>query len=142
MSVGDLRPGLRAFLAADATIAALVVAGGITRIYPNKLPQGVVATSLVYQEISNVGDHHNAGPSGLASPRMQITAWAGSADAAATLARAVKSRIDGYRGTMGSGGDAVTVQGVFFQDSRDIEDDETPTLFGKQADYRIVWNER
>jgi hypothetical protein len=141
MALKDIRPALRAFLAADAAIAALVVGGGTTRIYPVKLPQGVTAASIVYNEISGLGDHHNEGPSGLAMVRMQIAAWAQTADAAHALYLAVKERIDGYRGPMGSGDALVTVQGVFLDGWRDSDDTEAD-LRGKIADYFIHYEER
>lgn len=142
MSVKDLHPALFAFLVADAAIAASVPAGsGKYHIYPNVLPQSVQTTSIVYQEVSQLGDHHNEGPSGIARTRLQIAAWAKTPPAARALALLIKARLDGYRGTMGSGGAAVTVQGVFLQDQRDLYDDKVE-LHGKQADYFIWFEER
>lgn len=145
MSVLDLHPALFAFLTADAAIAAAVNAGsGKYHIYPNALPQGVSpAKSIVYQEISQLGDHHNEGASGLARSRLQVSAWAKTAPDARAVALLVKTRLDGYRGDMGSGGSAVTVQGVFFQDWRDqyVGDGEL-RLHGKSADYFIWYRER
>jgi hypothetical protein len=137
----DLRPGLRAFLAADAAIAALVVSGLLTRIYPVKLPQGITAASIVYNEISGQGDHHNEGASGLVRVRMQIAAWAQTADAAHALFLAVKNRLDGYRGPMGAGATLVTVQGAFVDSWRDV-DDTVANLRGKAADYFLFFEER
>lgn len=142
MSVKDLHPALYAFLVADTTIAGLVANGvGKYHIYPNVLPAGVKATSIVYQEISAPGDHHNEGPSGLARPRMQIAAWALTPPSARALAIAIKNYLDGYKGTMGSGGGAVTVKGAFFDDWRDVYDG-TIEMHGKQADYFIWFDER
>jgi hypothetical protein len=138
VSLKDIRPALRAFLLADAAISSAV---GASRIYPDEMPQGVTATSLVFQEISNVGDHHMQGPSGLARPRMQVTAWATTRDAAYALGLLVKDRLDGYVGVMGTGGDAVTVQGVFFDNSRNLKDDAA-SLYGRQQDFIIWFEER
>lgn len=137
MSLKDLRPALRAFLLADGAIAALVV----QRVYPIKLPEGISAASIVYNEISGIGDYHMEGPSGLVSVRMQIAAWAQTPDAAHALFLAVKNRIEGYRGPMGSGAAEVIVQGVFIDTWRDTEDKEAK-LFGKAADYFIHYEER
>lgn len=133
MSLADIRGGLRTYLLADAPVAALVG----TRVYPVKLPQGVTAASLVYNEISGQGDHHMEGASGLVTARMQIGAWATTADAAHGLFLAVKEAIDGYQGLMGS----VYVQGVFIDSWRDI-DDTVANLRGKVADYMIHYAER
>lgn len=133
MSLKDIRVGLRTFLLADGPVAALVS----TRIYPVKLPQGVSGTSLILNEISGQGDHHMQGASGLVTVRMQIGAWATTADGAHALFLAVKEAIDGYRGLMGD----VTVQGVFIDSWRDI-DDTVANLRGKISDYFIWYAER
>lgn len=138
MALKDLRPALRAFLLADSAVSAAV---GGSRIYPGKMPQGQTSPSLVYSEISGVGDHHMQGPSGLARPRIQITAWAQTADLANDLYLKVKERLDGYQGVMGSGSAEVTVQGVFIESWRE-NDDEAANLRGKIADYFIAYEER
>lgn len=132
----DIRPALRAFLLADAGIAAVVG----TRVYPIKIPQGVNAASIVYTRVSGRGDYHMAGPSGLAMPRFQIDAWAPTGDAATALAALIKARIDGFRGVMGSGPAAVTVQGVFLLDEREDYDD-TVKLHRMSRDYAIDFEE-
>lgn len=140
MSLKDLRPALRAFLAADAAIAALVVAGGTTRIYPGKMPQGVTATSIVYNDISGQTGLHNEGSDGLASNRVQLTAWATTADAAQALALAIKNRLHGYAGAMGSGDAEVNVQLARFESWRD-QDDAAANLRGKVSDYIVSYDE-
>ena len=137
MALKDLRPALRAFLLGDGTISTLV---GGARIYPGQVPQGVVLDSIVYTEISSVGDHHSTGPSGLTAPRIQLTAWSKTSDGAHALGLAIKAKLDGYAGVMGTGGAAVTVQGAFFDSWRDLYDDVTK-LFGKNSDYFINYNE-
>lgn len=137
MSLKDIRPALRAFLIADGPIAALVA----TRVYPIKLPAGIAAASIVYNEVSGVGDYHMQGPSGLAQVRMQIGAWAPTADQAHALFLAIKERIEGYRGPMGEGAAEVRVQGVFIDTWRDL-DDTVANLRGKIADYFIHYEER
>ena len=142
MTVADLRPALRAFLLADADIYNVV---GGERIYAVQLPQGQTQASLVYHRISNRGDHHMEGPSGLSSPRIQIDAWAADQDAADELARFVKTRLDGFRGEMewgsGSPPDKVVVQGVFFDSERnDFHTDAA--LFRVSQDYMIWFEER
>lgn len=137
MSLKDLRPALRAFLLEDATILGLVAA----RMYPVMMPQGVKLTSIVYNEITSVGDHHSEGASGLAQPRVQLAAWGDTADKAHALALAIKDRLDGYRGSMGSAAAEVIVQGAFFDSWRDVYD-ETAKMFGKPADYFVWYQER
>lgn len=134
----DLRTALRGFLLADGTVSALC--GG--RIYPARLPQGQVLTSLVYTRISGQGDNKMDGATGLSRPRMQIDAWSQSADSASALANAVKDRLDGYRGEMApanSPADPVFVQGVFFESERDGYDNDSQLYFVSR-DY-FIWNE-
>lgn len=128
----DVRKAIRAFLLADAPIVAVVV----NRVYALKIPQGITSPSIVQTRISGPGDYHLQGPSGLISLRVQLDAWAGTADAAASLANLVKDRLDGYRGTMGTGGDAVTVHGVFVADLREDYDDEAQ-LYRSGRDFFI-----
>jgi hypothetical protein len=138
MPLKDLYPALRAFMLADSALSSAV---GGTRIHVDEMPQGQITASVVLTEISNQGDHHNEGPSGLSRPRVQITSWAQDRDAARALSLLVKDRLDGYRGTMGSGGSAVVVQGVFFDSSRWLKDDAAK-LFGRSQDYLVHFEER
>lgn len=138
MALKDIRKGLRAFLLANSAVSSLV---GGARIFPIKMPQGETGTSIVFNEISGAGDHHNQGPSGLVSVRMQIAAWATTADAAHALFLAVKECLDGYSGVMGSGANEVSVQGVFIDNWRDI-DDTVANLRGKVADFILWYAER
>ena len=136
----DIRPALRAFLLADASISALVTTGGISRVYPVKIPQGVKAACIVYSRISGTGIYHMGGDSGLAMPRFQIDAWGLTGDAATTLANLIKDRLSGYRGVMGSGGAAVTDQGVFM--AAEMEDyDDTVQMSRMSRDYAIDYEE-
>jgi hypothetical protein len=117
--VRDIRPALREFLLGDPNIVAAVIA----RVYPIRMPQGTKAASVVYTRISGQSGYKMEGPTGLSRTRMQLDAWAPTADAAVSLANFVKDRIDGYRGVMGSDPNAVTVQGVFMADEREDYDD-------------------
>lgn len=134
----DSGPALRRILLDDAAVAALVGA----RIYRSVLPQKPVVPAVSYFEVSGQGDHHNAGPSGLAAPRVQISCWGETADDAAALGLKVKAALDGYRGEVTFGPnsppDAVTFRGVFFDSSRDLYDD-VAKLHYRSIDF-IVWH--
>lgn len=136
--IKDLRPALRAFLLADTNVAAIV---GV-RVFPSVMPQGVTASSLVYQRISAFGDHHMQGASGYAVARWQIAAWSERLDDAEALANRVKYRLDGYRGTMGTGLAAVKVQGAFFESENPPTHDTARKLYGVGRDYMIHFAER
>lgn len=132
----DLPRALRAFLLADAAIAARVA----DRVYPGKLPQGTVAESIVYNRISGAGDYAMDGLTGFAKHRLQIDAWSTTADGASSLADLIRDRIDGYRGPMGSGGNAVEVKGVFMLDQSEGYDD-VAKLERMRRDYMITFGE-
>jgi hypothetical protein len=139
--IADLRPALAAYLLAGSSVAAKV---GGSRIYPVILPQGERNPSIVYNRITAQGDHHMTGPSGLAMVRMQIDAWAAKQDDADALARAIKARIDGFRGVMGDGVQdvtPVTVQGVFFDSARDDYHADAE-MFRVSQDFRVWYAER
>lgn len=137
----DIRSGLFAFLAADASIAAVVTEGGISRIFPVVLPQGVAKASIVYTKISGEGDYTMRGPTGYARPRFQIDAWAPTIDAATSLANLIKDALDGFTGAVGGGANAVFVQGVFCAGEREDYDDASE-LFRVSRDYIIHHEER
>jgi uncharacterized protein DUF3168 len=144
MSLADIRPALRAYLLADATIAATVA----TRVHPTVLPQGTNGSnvpSIVYNVISEVTDHHTQGASGLVMVRMQVDCYAANVGVADALARAVKERIDGQSGVWTYGTDSppdsVTVQGVFAETARTGYEADTK-LFVSGRDFLIWYAER
>jgi len=132
--VADLRPELRLFLLDDAAIFSAV---GGARIHPVVMPQGEKRPSLVCNTITETTDHHTQGPSGLVMVRMQIDAYATLPNDADALARAVKDRLDGYRGPMG----AIDVQGVFAETARTGYESE-PKLYRVGRDYLVWYGER
>ena len=139
MTLKDLRPGLRAFLLADAQISAMV---GGERVHGVKLPAGImVGPSIVYSQISETTDHTMDGPSGLVTSRYQFDAWAESSDEAHRLGFLVKDRLDGYRGPMGSDDTLVEVQGVFAEDAR-ANYDSNADLHRLSRDFFIAHEER
>ena len=150
MTLADPRVGLVAYLVDDADIYATVEWGtplnsGGQRIFPVVLPQGLKKTSIVFSRISGQGDHHMQGASGLNRTRMQIDSWAPTADGADLLARQVKERIDGYRGSMLWGEDspaeAIVVQGIFFDSEREDYDD-VAKMYRSSKDYLVWYEER
>jgi hypothetical protein len=138
VSLKDIRPALRAYLLADASVSDAV---GGDRIYPVRLPQNQRSPSIVYNRISAVGDHHMEGPSGLAQTRIQIDAWATTQDAAVELADLVKERLDGASGEIlfgsASPSESLTLQGAFFDSEREDYDDAAE-LYRVSRDF-IVW---
>ena len=115
----SIEAGLRALLAADATIAGMV--GG--RIYPITLPQSPTYPALTYHRASTVRERHLRGPLGYAEVRERVHCWARSYGGAKDLAEAVRHLLDGYRGAAGAyeiGGAAVETEIDLYDDNADV----------------------
>ena len=135
--VKDIRPALRIFLLGYAPINSAV---GGSRIYAVKMPQGVVADSIVYNRVSGGGTYIMDGLSGFTIQRFQFDVWSSSVDSANTLADHIRDRMDGYRGNMISGAVTIQVHGIFMIDQRDDYDD-TVQLTRMSRDYSIAFKE-
>lgn len=121
---------LAAFLLAGAAVAALVE----NRLYPLTIEQKAELPALTYQRISGPRVRSLKGPSKLAHPRFQIDCWGSTYGSAKTVAQAVRQRLDGYRGLMGS-----TSVGEVILES-DTDDFEPDTgLYRVSMDF-IIWH--
>jgi hypothetical protein len=90
---------LVAYLKADTAINTMT--GG--RVFPNIVPQGSAFPAISYNQVSairlrNVPD----GPTGRAMPRISINSWAAKYLDVKNLSDAVRLRLDGFKGTMGT----------------------------------------
>ncbi len=132
-TLADPGAAWRAILLADAAVLAAVV----DRIFPAILPQNERRQSVTYVEVSGQGDHHMQGPSGLATTRVQLNAWADNPDDAYDLGLKVKAALDGYSGTIAG----VAIQGVFFDSARDLYDDAAK-LYARSIDFMTWFAER
>ena len=129
----DIRPALRMFLLGDPIVSGLV--GGI-RIHHQRLPQDQVEPSVVYHKVTETGDYHLAGDSGLGQLRMQVDAWAQTAGAATELANAVYDRLSGARGDFESDSDFVSIRGAFVTAGRD-DFDPVSKMYRVSRDFSI-----
>jgi hypothetical protein len=133
--MADLGSAIRAYLAANAGVAALVG----SRIYPDVLPQGYsVATggALTYMVISTTHDHLINGLSGIARSRIEFTAFAKTRVIANAIAEAVRtSGLQGYTGAMGG----VFVESVMI-DGGIQTGDERPTDGSQEHRYLTIFD--
>ena len=122
---------LMTYILAGTDVATLVSA----RMYPLKMPQDPTLPLLVYQRISGPREHDADGAAGVASPRIQIDAWAVTYGGAKALATAVRKRLDGYSGDMGS----PAVEAIFSHllSDHDLYDDVTE-LWRVSMDFEIM----
>jgi len=136
----------RSFLAADAAITALVGTAPTTRIYPLSLPQRPTLPALTYSWISATRIPVMDAPIGMASPRVQVDCWADTYLVAVELFEAVRQRLDGFKGTMGSPG--TLVHGAFLDSERDFYEATVEAgtgsgrgIYRRSADYLIHYEE-
>lgn len=88
--------------------------------------------------VSSVPEYHSGGTASLASSRVQVDTWAETYEAAALAARAIKSLMSGYSGTVAG----VGFQGCFLEGERDFADEELDAnrrLFRVSQDF-IIWH--
>ena len=123
---------VRTYLLAGDEVATLVG----TRMYPRKLPQTPTLPALVFQRVDTRRLHGLDGADGLPRVRLQITAWATLPLGAATVAQAVRSRLDGETGAMS----ASTIEACLCVGERDVTDAEAGR-FGVALDFLIQFQE-
>lgn len=123
-----LEADVRTFVLADGAVAALVG----SRMYARMLPQTPTLPALVFQRIDTRRQHDLGDADGLPRVRLQVTAWASLPLAAATVAQAVRSRLDGVKGVMG----ASTIGACLCVGERDVSDPD-PGRFGVALDFLI-----
>lgn len=124
------------FVRTDTTIQSLLS----DRVYPLKLPPGATLPAITFQEISLAGDQPHNEKLQLPRKRYQFTVYAGLIEDAVPLTIALKARLDGYRGNMGTGTYITIVDGVLLKDAR-MTDDPLTGLFVRQQDYLITIKE-
>lgn len=135
---------LRAWLMADAAIAALVA----SRVFALRADQNSDYPMIILQQISRTNETHSQGELGLTSKRVQIACWAMTYGEAHDLSDKVRLRISGYRGVMGgpqNGDPWVVVQDCQYENEYDLDDD-TPgqddrRIYAAVTDY-LIWHEQ
>lgn len=120
-------------LSSDAIISTLVS----DRITPLVRPQGQDLPAITCQQIDNNIDHDVQGPTGWQQPRWQINCFSTDYDQMTTLAKAVKSVLDGYKAT--------GIDHVFLMDEGDIEPNEAENeqfmIYVKRMDFEFFYND-
>jgi hypothetical protein len=130
----DIRPALRTFLLADATVNGLV--GGV-RIHYARLPQGQTEPSVVFVKVSELADYVMSGDSALNQSRMQFDAWAQTASQAVDLGNAVYDRITGIKGNFPGDAETLEIRAIFLTNGDDSYD-AVAQLYRQRRDY-LVW---
>jgi hypothetical protein len=92
---------------------------------------------IVFQKIDRPGLHSQDGSDNVAYPRFQFSIFADTYGKIKPIALALKTALDGYKGTMGGTG-GVVVQGAFYENETDLDPGESG-LYGVACDY-IIWH--
>lgn len=139
----EVFPALRAFLLADAAIAAVIG----TRLYPVVVPQGAAYPAVTIRRISGERYAVLRGPASLVRPRLQIDAIAAGAAAGAyrqsqALGTLIRQRLEGFDGVMVDSTVSPNITWrvwVQFDDERDLfDEDEVSGGFARHsADYLV-----
>ena len=130
--MADLGSAVRAYLAADVGVSALV---GV-RIYPDVLPQGYRTSqggALVYVVIPSTHDHLINGLAGIARCRIELTAYSATRAGANAIAEAVRtSGLVGHTGAMGT----MQILSVMKEGGQSM--DVLPTDGGQEHRYLMI----
>lgn len=128
----DLEKGLIDHLLGVSALKALVD----TRIYPVRMPQGAALPLITVQRISTTQLQPHDEMSQLPEARMQINCYAETFEAVKSISAAISNALDGHRGTLGSGAEALHAFSVRPAGCRaDYIDD--PPLFWFSQDFLI-----
>lgn len=119
-------------LSKDTSVKALVA----SRVYPIRLPQKVTLPCLTYQRISTPRVHTHDLAGGTAHPRIQITCWDDDPKGCKALADTVRTCLDGFRGTMGTGGATVYAT---LSDDENADYDPESQIYWTILDF-IIWH--
>lgn len=111
-----LETGLYAYITGSSVITGLVS----DRVFPNAIPPGDAFPCITFNRIGSEQPHHLTAAAVVQSARIQIDCWGKDPDGdgyedCANIAEALRNRLDGYRGAMGS----VTVKTCHLHDQRD-----------------------
>lgn len=131
-----MESALRNFIISDTAVAALVG----SRMYPGRLPQAATFPAITYSTVSVVRGHNMQGPEGMPFTRLQLDMWGESFSDARAVAEAVRLRLDGFAGDIGSP-PSVTIVGAFYETERTEGFEPEPDLYRISVDYQIVSRE-
>lgn len=130
--MAEAEQAIAELLVADAAVAALVS----TRVYFAHAPQNVALPFVVLSRISGIRSHVLGGTVSLVEARVQIDSYASTVTTARSIANAVRTEINGFRGTQ-SGVDLQSIQLIDEQDG--LEGDSE--IWRVTSDYKVWYQE-
>jgi hypothetical protein len=133
-----LEEALVSFLTSYAPLTALIS----TRVIPFDMPKGTTLPCVTFQRIDTprLLTHDSSGATGdLATPRLQLDAWATTYSAAKAIADVLRGGLNGKKGTLGSGNYAITVSAILIDGEIPIPEPDV-SAYRVMSQY-IVWLE-
>lgn len=103
-------------LSADQDVAALIAAGGITRIFHQLPPQDPEFPYVTYQIISGAPDYTLNGQTTLFRSRVEINIWAKTTKNASQVNVAIRKSLTALKGTIND----TLIYGVFLERESDF----------------------
>lgn len=114
-------------------------------MFNNYAPPTVTYPYVIYEQISGPRDQTFDGPSGLATIRVQINAFATTYLESRTVADVIRRKLDGFEGTVSlTGGGSCKILETKLIDEGDVpsERPDNTVVYGKRQDYEMVIDER
>jgi len=97
------------------------------RIAQAGVPQGIARPNIIYQRINTNRRYSNDGPTKLPKATIQIGCWANSYPEANSLAKVVREKLDGFKGTVeGTNGQTIKIDAIFLSEEQDAPVPESP----------------
>lgn len=130
-----MREALVAMLRADAGVSGQVGA----RVHWSRQPKEQNAFPYVNLSVaSGFATMSLDGVDSVRDMRVQVDAWGQTYSDAVLTARAIKTALEGYRGTVSG----VVFHGIFPDGERDLDGDMGATrIFGVSTDFLVSWSD-
>lgn len=132
MSVIAPKTAIRYLLVSSAAVAAIIG----TRCGPLSQTQRTVRPYVILTTVAAPHDYHLRGASGRVVERVQVDAYADTANGITLLANAIRNRLSGYRGTVTVAASATESEGTLVLDFVELVDESDgagPSTVGADA---------
>ncbi len=136
--MATIETGIVSYLQSYSGLTSLIS----NRVYLMYIPQSATLPCLVYSRVSTPREltHDTSGSAGaLAHSRFQFDAWDESYSSVKSITDQVRAALNGKSGSIGSGGNAVTIRASLVDEESPEYNPET-NLYRSRSEY-IIWHE-
>jgi len=134
-----IEEGLISYLQGYSGLTALIS----TRTYGMRIPQSATLPCLVVQRVTTprISTMQSSGRTGdFISPRFQLDAWAETQSSSNAINEQVRAALNGKKGSIGSGGQAVTIRAALAAEEVPTYEPESE-LYRTRSEYVIFLEE-